>query len=119
MHYSAALPQLYRSLPQPEHFKEESELAGQTRVGGVYLLLSKGEVVYVGQSGHIRRRIMQHRADRPRGFDACVFYPLDDLSSRLSVEGILILGLCPPLNHGLNLGLSKGKIWAIQWRRAK
>jgi hypothetical protein len=65
----------------------ELDLGALTRPG-VYILLSRGEVVYVGQSINVLARIGQH-AGRFR-FDRALFIALRRKDSRLTTEAALI-----------------------------
>jgi hypothetical protein len=81
-------------------------------VPGVYLLLGlAGEVVYVGHSQNVALRLRQHRAEAKKCFNTALFYHVQDLDTRLRIEGILILTLLPPYNKALLLGFADGKIW--------
>lgn len=116
--FAAELRTLYRSLPQPDDFiKEESELAGLACKAGVYCLMAGDRVVYVGQSKHVRNRLAQHRQEGAKAFDGVRVYLLEDVSSRLILEAILILLFLPRHNRGLNLGLADGRAWAIRWKK--
>jgi hypothetical protein len=65
-------------------------------VVGVYLLLLKGKVVYVGSSNNMPKRIVGHRSGS-RPFDQ-VFYIATDKAERLKLETILIRAINPLQN---------------------
>lgn len=83
---------------------------------GLYALFQDDVLVYIGQSEHIHRRLREHRMDGAKVFNRVLFYQLDDPSSRLRAEGILILTHMPTDNKALNLGMKLGKVWEIRWR---
>jgi predicted GIY-YIG superfamily endonuclease len=87
-------------------------------VQGVYLLYLDEEVVYVGMSTHIRLRIAQHRKENTKVFNKVLLYQIEDETSRLRTESILILKYLPRYNKGLNLGFANGKVWEIRWAGA-
>lgn len=63
---------------------------------GVYLLLLKGKIVYVGSSVTMPRRVNQHRVGS-RPFDE-VFYISTTKAERKKLEAILIKAIDPPQN---------------------
>ena len=63
---------------------------------GVYLLLLKGKIVYVGSSRQMPKRVPKHRANG-RHFDQ-VFYISTEESERLRLEATLISAINPPQN---------------------
>lgn len=63
---------------------------------GVYFLIHKGEVVYVGQSIDVLGRISKHRREG-KVFDAFNFIPCE-LSQGLALEAKYISALMPALN---------------------
>lgn len=81
--------------------------------GGVYLLYDRGQLVYVGQTGNLFRRLAEHRAEATKVFDSYRVYHNDDLDARLRIEGIIMLTYLPRYNHALLLGLDglTGKVW--------
>lgn len=103
-------------VPRPDDFKGEGDLVREKDlVAGVYLLVDfDGKVVYVGQSGAIQLRARQHRRSTKR-FSTIQYYPVEDVLSRLWIEGILILGLRPKYNRALSLGFAPGKIWELRY----
>ena len=109
------------ALPHLNDFKNERDLPSNP-LAGVYLLLNEaGIIVYVGQSGHVRQRLAQHRAEGRKQFDHALFYPIDDPVSRLLTEGILTLSERPIYNDAVLLGLKNPigggpRVW--EWNRA-
>jgi hypothetical protein len=63
---------------------------------GVYILLLKGKIVYVGSSRTMRRRVAKHRTNG-RPFDQ-VFYVATAEAERLRLEMTLIKAINPPGN---------------------
>ncbi len=113
----------YRQLPNLDEFKSESLLEASEATPGIYVLQDvAGDVVYVGQSGDVRRRLAQHRAEGKKAFRHASFYPIDDLAARLRIEGALTLLLHPEYNDAVLLGLrnpiSGGRrVW--EWDRQR
>jgi hypothetical protein len=75
----------------------------------------------VGQSGHIRQRLAQHRAEGKKRFHTAQWYLIEDPMSRLIVEGILTLAIRPQFNDAVLLGLKNPigggpRVW--EWNRA-
>ncbi len=70
--------------------------------GGVYFLYDKTELVYIGQSDNLYRRIGQHIAEKSKIFDRFEIYPTTD---RMRLEGFLIDMFKPKYN------LTGGKDW--------
>lgn len=65
---------------------------------GVYFLVFQNEVIYVGQSDNVYRRLDEHR---PRiKFDAWHFITVTDRKQRLEVERRYIAALSPKWNNG-------------------
>lgn len=98
------------------HVPELSEFVPAAEGGhnaGVYLLFSRGLIVYVGQTGDLSKRLGEHRREGTKTFDDAQVYLLDDLESRLRVEGVLMLTYLPRYNHALLLGMDglAGKVW--------
>lgn len=112
----------YRQLPNLDEFKDESLLEASA-VAGIYILHDlTGEVVYVGQSSDVRRRLQQHRSEARKTFRHASFYQLDDLAARLRIEGALTLLLHPQYNDAVLLGLrnpvSGGRrVWEFDRKR--
>ena len=65
---------------------------------GVYLLLLKGRVVYVGSSLNMPNRVAEHRSNS-RPFDQ-VFYIATAANQREILERILIRAIDPPIAIG-------------------
>jgi len=62
---------------------------------GVYFLYDKDELVYIGTSDNLYRRIGQHIAERTKVFDRFELYPTTD---RIRLEGFLIKMFQPKYN---------------------
>lgn len=62
---------------------------------GVYFLYDKDELVYIGQSDNLYRRIGQHIAENKKMFDRFELYPTTD---RIRLEGFLIKMFKPKYN---------------------
>lgn len=110
---------LGKSTPRPDCTCSESELADvECPIGAVYILWAGDECLYVGQSGHLRARLRQHRKDKT--FDRVELYLEDSLDDRLRLEGVLILALRPALNRGVNLGVRPARCWELtySWSRS-
>lgn len=112
-------PETGAHLPNLTEFKSEAWLDRSGRVGGIYLLYKDDVVVYIGQSANVASRLKTHRKEALKEFHTARVYPLDDLQSRVILEGILILYFRPPYNRGLNLGLSCGRVWEVKWKRPR
>jgi len=66
------------------------------RISGVYVLLYKNRVIYVGQSVDVRTRIATHRIEKP--YTRCLVKELPE-AMLAEVEKALITVLQPPLNR--------------------
>lgn len=64
---------------------------------GVYFLLRGYEVIYIGKSRRVRRRVSQHRSTLPEKFDSWRWIPCVD-EMLLGTERLLIKALSPRLN---------------------
>ena len=62
---------------------------------GIYFLYDKGELVYIGTSDNLYRRIGQHIAEKAKVFDRFELYPTTD---RIRLEGFLIKMFKPKYN---------------------
>ena len=62
---------------------------------GVYFLYDKDELVYIGTSDNLYRRIGQHIAEKTKTFDRFELYPTTD---RIRLEGFLIKMFQPKYN---------------------
>lgn len=71
-------------------------------IAGVYFLFDGKEIVYVGQSADIFRRIYEHSSGRAKGekkkFDTWEYFEISDEAERLRAEHLLILALKPKYN---------------------
>lgn len=100
------------ALPQPDSFRAESALPTGTIASGVYVLRDlAGEVVYVGQSCDIARRLTEHRLRGEITFHRAEWCPCLSWHERLRIEGVLILALSPRHNRGLALGKRNDGRW--------
>ena len=71
-------------------------------IAGVYFLFDGKEIVYVGQSADIFRRIYEHSSGRAKGekkkFDTWEYIEIPDEAERFRAEHLLILALRPKYN---------------------
>ena len=71
-------------------------------IAGVYFLFDGKEIVYVGQSADIFRRIYEHSSGRAKGekkkFDTWEYIEISDEAERFRAEHLLILALRPKYN---------------------
>jgi len=124
------------ALPQPNSFKAEFTLHDEPGpVSGLYCLWgARGDLLYVGQSTNIVRRLGEHRAiaagrERRRAeqnkpshslqteeFTHATWYPCGDYHTRLQLEGILILAALPSHNRLLYLGIAPGGVYEVGYR---
>jgi hypothetical protein len=74
-------------------------LSGRTPLIGVYLLMLKGEIVYVGTSATMPTRVATHRANG-RPFDQAYYIETRD-GDRLALEALLIRLLRPKQNRAM------------------
>lgn len=58
---------------------------------GVYFLYDKDELVYIGQSDNLYRRIGQHIAERKKKFDRFELYPTTDRISRSDEQRMKVI----------------------------
>jgi hypothetical protein len=75
---------------------------------GVYLLLLKGRIIYVGSSLNMPKRVDQHRGNG-RPFDQA-FYIATKANQREALERVLISAIDPPQNR---IGRVKGISFAL------
>lgn len=95
------LSALSKTLTDATLLDEAAIIAGSLlveRVCGVYFLINRGRVVYVGQSVNVFARIAQHRASKTFERVAYVVLPIDRLDI---VESLYIHVLRPPLNGSI------------------
>ena len=86
-------PDLHRTL------WEALRVAPGSRIPGVYFLISKGEVVYVGQSVNVYSRITSHKSrDEYKRYDEALFLPVPK-SDLNDLEVALIHALKPRYNR--------------------
>lgn len=74
---------------------------GAVGLCGIYFLLNRGEIVYVGQTTNILRRLIRHNQERTKVYDAVSFLAcrpdeLDDL------ELVYVEALVPRHNFTLS-----------------
>lgn len=67
------------------------------RLRGIYFLFAGAELVYIGQSNCIARRLAQHWKG-PKQFDGVAYHPLPHIAWLKLVEGAYIAAHKPPLN---------------------
>ena len=67
---------------------------------GVYFLFDNKQLVYIGESDNIYRRIGQHIYDGTKKFDSFEIFPCND---RKKLEGFLIRTLKPKYNVSLGM----------------
>jgi hypothetical protein len=71
-------------------------------IAGVYFLFDGKDIVYVGQSADIFRRIYEHSSGRAKGekkkFDTWESIEISDEAERFRAEHLLILALRPKYN---------------------
>lgn len=71
-------------------------------VSGIYFLFDGDNIVYVGQSADIYRRIYEHSSGRAKGdkktFDSFEFFEVDDEQERKRMEALLIRLMRPKYN---------------------
>lgn len=94
---------------------------GTEPIPGIYVLSDETGPVYVGQSGDVRRRLAQHRAEGRKRFHDARVYQILDLPSRLLTEAALTALLHPKYNDGIFLGLKNPigggrRVWEMDRR---
>lgn len=67
------------------------------RISGVYFLIARGRVKYVGQSVDVHNRVATHRREKQERFDRAVFIPVRE-ALLLRVEALYIRLLRPEWN---------------------
>lgn len=70
------------------------------RLGGIYFLINKGEVVYVGRTANFLRRVIKHQVEMKKAFDAFSFLPAGP-GEAAEIEKKYILALMPLHNQAL------------------
>lgn len=75
------------------------------------MLFDEGEIVYIGQSGDIYRRIYEHSSGKAKGdkkkFDAWEYFEVENEKDRLIAEKVLIRALKPKYNIDLSCQFQK------------
>lgn len=84
-----------QSRKRAEPAKDAAQVGGPPLVG-VYLLILKGKVVYIGSSKNMPRRVGQHR-NGSRPFDEA-YYIATSEHERLRLEAVLIKAMMPQQN---------------------
>lgn len=77
---------------------ELQELALPPRICGVYFLISGNEIVYVGQSADVVRRVNEHFDRGRKKFDSVMYLPCS-LGEVDEIEEHFIKALTPRYNH--------------------
>lgn len=90
-------------------------LLGDSRFPAIYFLFNRSEVVYVGQSNRLSRRIDQHIQDGVKTFDAVAYIPCK-VNQLASLEAKFIRDLAPKYNA---CGLSNKVRERNSWRAAR
>lgn len=89
---------------------------------GLYIFLNAaGHAVYIGESGHVPRRIQQHRK-KPWFSEELkvVFWPCEDPEDRLMAETVMIFRERPRANRAIKIGLAKdGRLIPLQFISSK
>jgi excinuclease UvrABC nuclease subunit len=87
-------------LSVPSYTLEEiiSKKTNYEFISGVYFLLDKNEVVYVGQSECVQHRIATHKKEKKKVFDTYTYFEIEGLNNRLIAEGLHIYQLRPKYN---------------------
>jgi hypothetical protein len=86
----------------------------------IYLVCSKGEVIYVGQTVNLKRRMRDHlKSERFRHYkDVEIRWQVEnDKVIRLRLEGIYILNYMPPENKAILLRIHAPKVTEIRWSK--
>jgi len=69
---------------------------------GIYLLYDNGNIVYVGKTNNLDRRLYQHSAGdwnhAPKNFDMILVYRIQDKKRRTEIERKLIKRFKPKYN---------------------
>lgn len=104
-------------VPDVDTFKEEAELDPARIDSGVYILWRQQEIVYIGQSVDIFRRLIQHRAEGKKAFDRATWSAICQGDDRLRVEGILILRHLPRHNRAVALRIAAGRVYEADYGR--
>ena len=88
-------------MPGPKGPNREEAQGVDIVTTGVYFLYDADEIVYIGESDNVFRRIGQHIAEGKKIFDHFEIYPTPD---RKRLEGFLIRALQPKYNrsHGVD-----------------
>jgi hypothetical protein len=89
-------PNAQRSVPMSA-LRGGVDRSGAQPLIGVYLLMLEGEIVYVGSSLHMPRRVAEHRSNG-RPFDHA-FYIATTAREREALERTLIAAINPPQNR--------------------
>lgn len=82
--------------------QEVSPIISSRQISGIYLLLLKDEVVYVGKSTSILSRVYAHLSDKKKRFDSFTFleFPVEELQTKEQeyyLKYLPVHNLVPPL----------------------
>ena len=96
---------------------------GKPMINGVYFLIYKNEIVYIGRSKNIKNRLKQHKKSILFKFDSYSFYHVHRLSkeSTYVIEKACIKKYKPKYNISCNPDCESGlkKVWftfVSQWK---
>lgn len=124
---NAALSETSKSELQTEILNQCVPVENIADVGGVYFLIYKGEIVYIGQSNSVYNRINTHAREPFKTFDSFFILFIENYSERLLREKQLINSFKPYYNdlpirdQGFDtvgnlekeLGISSSKLWRL------
>lgn len=80
-------------------------------VAGIYFLINKGKIVYVGQSANCNARIDTHVREGKKVFDSFFINPILDDNERNDAEINNILEFCPKYNKTIPNPLDGSKMF--------
>lgn len=101
------------ALPAEDDWRDPQDIPESRSTAGLYVLLKEEEIVYVGISSDIYRRIHEHRLEGAKVFDDWRWLPCGSGSERLRLEALLILAHLPTHNRALTLGLGPSGVWQL------
>ena len=102
-----------------ELIKAASPISNSIQVG-VYFLLRKKQVVYVGQSSNCAARISAHTQDLTKDFDSCYTIVISDPVFRTDYEIASILKYSPKYNKTIPTPDAKSRLFLtpkLVWKR--
>lgn len=97
-----------------ENFIQKHLQSGIPKISGIYFLIYKGELIYIGSSDDIQKRFKTHRKYSFFKFDAFTIYPLPYRSSGIiRTEMELIKKFKPKYNCQYNPDFEAGekRVW--------